>query len=130
MNKEELIKYWIESSDLDYKAMKNLFSTEDYVWSLFLGHLVIEKLLKALAAKNNFDTVPKIHDLNKLAKAAGLDVVESIKDSFDIISSFNIEARYPDYKKEFYKRCDKEFTSANITKIKDIRLWLLELLKK
>ncbi len=130
MNKEELIRYWIESSDLDYKAMKNLYSSADYVWSLFLGHLVLEKLLKALAAKNNFGAVPKIHDLNKLAIAAGLDVEESIKDSFDIISSFNIEARYPDYKKEFYKKCDKEFTSENIIKIKDIRLWLLELLKK
>ena len=30
MNKEELIKYWIESSDLDYKAMKNFYSSGDY----------------------------------------------------------------------------------------------------
>lgn len=130
MNKEELIKYWIDSSDLDFRAMKNLYLTEDYVWSLFLGHLVIEKLLKALAVKNNFHTIPKIHDLNKLAKAAGLEVEESIKDSFDIISSFNIEARYPDYKKEFYKICDKKFSTENIKTIEDIRLWLLELLKK
>ena len=130
MNKEQLTQYWIDSSNLDYRAMNNLFSTEGYVWSLFLGHLVIEKLLKALAAKNNHDTVLKIHDLNKLAKAAELESNESIKDSFDIISSFNIEARYPDYKKEFYQKCDKKFTTDNIKKINEIRLWLLELLKK
>ena len=130
MKKEELIKYWIDASELDFRAMNNLYSTKDYVWALFLGHLVIEKLLKAFAAKNNLAAIPKIHDLNKLAKAAGLDLTEPLKDSFDIISSFNIEARYPDYKQEFYKKCNNKFTLDNIEKIIEIRIWLLELLKK
>jgi len=130
VKKEELIKYWIEASELDLRAMNNLYASKDYVWSLFLGHLVIEKLLKAIAAKNNLSVIPKIHDLNKLAKTAGLDLTESLKDSFDIITSFNIEARYPDYKHLFYKKCTNKFTSTNIEKIKEIRIWLLELLKK
>ena len=130
MEREELIKYWIDASELDYRAMNNLYSTKDNVRSLFLGHLVIEKLLKALTVKNNAEAIPRIHDLNKLVKAAGLEIEESLKDQLDIISSFNIEARYPDYKKEFYKKCDYKFTSDHILKIKDIRLWLLELLKK
>jgi HEPN domain-containing protein len=79
--------------------MENLFSSADYVWSLFPGHLVIEKLLKAVAVKNDIRNIPKIHDLNKLAVSAGIDADDSMKDLFDIITSFNIEARYPDYKK-------------------------------
>lgn len=130
MKKEELIKHWIDASELDFRAMNNLFASKDYVWSLFLGHLVIEKLLKAFAAKNNLVAIPKIHDLNKLAKTAGLALEERLKDSFDIITSFNIEARYPDYKHEFYKKCSSKFTLTNIEKIKEIRIWLLELLKK
>lgn len=31
MNKEELIKYWLEASEIDYKAMNNLFESKDYV---------------------------------------------------------------------------------------------------
>ncbi|MDP3149416.1 MAG: HEPN domain-containing protein [Ignavibacteria bacterium] len=130
MKKEQLIKYWIDASELDFRAMDNLYASKDFVWSLFLGHLVIEKLLKAFAAKNDLAAISKIHDLNKLAKAAGLDLTESLKDSFDIITSFNIEARYPDYKHLFYKKCTNKFTSSNIKRIKDIRIWLLELLKK
>jgi HEPN domain-containing protein len=130
VKKEELIKYWIDASELDFRAMDNLYASKDYVWSLFLGHLVIEKLLKAFAAKNNLAAIPKIHDLNKLAKTAGLNLTEPLKDSFDIITSFNIEARYPDYKHLFYKKCNNKFTSSNIKRIKDIRIWLLELLKK
>ncbi len=68
MQKEELIRYWIDASDVDYRAMNNLYTSKDYVWALFLGHLIIEKLLKGLAVKNGVTSVIKIHDLNKLAK--------------------------------------------------------------
>ena len=130
MKKEELTNYWIDSSEIDYKAMENLFSSKDYIWALFLGHLVIEKLLKAVATNNNIEHIPKIHDLNKLAKISGLEPDNSIKDLLDIITSFNLETRYPDYKKEFYKKCDSNFTFKYLSKIKEIRLWLLNQLKK
>jgi len=130
MTKEEFINYWIDASEMDYKAMENLFNSKDYVWSLFIGHLVIEKLLKALAVSNDIEQVPRIHDLNKIAKLAGLQLDNSKKNLFDIITSFNIETRYPDFKKEFYKKCDSLFTSKYIEKIKEMRLWLLDQLKK
>ncbi len=99
MDKKEHIKYWIDAAEVDYKAMNNLFISKDYVWTLFLGHLVIEKLIKAVSVKNEVPTIPKIHDLNKLSKKAKLEIDEKSGDILDIITSFNIEARYPDYKK-------------------------------
>ena len=122
MKKNEHIKYWIDAAEVDYKAMNNLFKSKDYIWALFLGHLVIEKLIKAIAVKNDIDNIPKIHDLNKISKRAGLDVDEELSDLFDVITSFNIEARYPDYKKEFYKKCSKDFTNKYIEKITNIRI--------
>lgn len=130
MNKDELIKYWLEASEIDYKAMNNLFESKDYVWSLFIGHLVIEKLLKALIVKRDQEVVPKIHNLNKLADVALLKLDEVQQNLLDVITSFNIEARYPDYKNEFYKKCDYKFTSEHINQIKELRLWLLEQVKK
>lgn len=130
MKKEELIKYWVDASEVDFKAAENLFKSGDYVWSLFISHLVIEKLLKAAAAFNDSLQIPKIHDLNKLAKSAGLKLDDEKKNLFDVITSFNIEARYPDFKKEFYKKCNLEFTSGYMEKVKEVRLWLLDQLRK
>lgn len=130
MQEQDFIKYWIDASEIDYKAMQNLFESKDYVWSLFLGHLVIEKLLKATAVQNGKENIPKIHDLTKIAKAAGLNMDENQMDLFDVITSFNIEARYPDYKHEFYKKCDQKFTTHYIDKIMELREWLLTQLKK
>jgi len=41
----------------------HLFEKGDYTWSLFIGHLVLEKLVKAWYIKNTPDLPPLIHDL-------------------------------------------------------------------
>ena len=47
MEKQKIIESWISSADDNYKSMVNMFNAREYIWSLFIGHLVIEKLLKA-----------------------------------------------------------------------------------
>ena len=44
LNKDKLIKYWIDSSDDDFETMTAMFDSKRYIWSLFIGHLMIEKL--------------------------------------------------------------------------------------
>lgn len=46
MNKRDKINYWIEISDIDISVMESLFQTNNYHYSLFIGHLAIEKILK------------------------------------------------------------------------------------
>ena len=108
--------------------MLNLYESKDYNWSLFIGHLVIEKLLKALYVKNIDINVPRIHDLLRLAEKSGLPIDDDKKELFDIITTFNLNTRYPDYKQSFYNKCTYEFTTEYIEKIKELRLWLLSLL--
>lgn len=37
--------------------------------------------------------------------------------------------RYEDYKKDFYKKCTKEFAEKNIEEIKELRTWLQQKIK-
>jgi HEPN domain-containing protein len=53
MTREDLVKYWTESSDKDFDSMNRMFDSGDYHWSLYVGHLVIEKLLKAYYVQKN-----------------------------------------------------------------------------
>jgi len=46
----------------------------------------------------------------------------------DKITAFNLNARYDDYKREFYNLCTPEFTNVWIEKIKILRLWIKEML--
>ena len=53
MDNISLMNYWITSSDRDYESMIKNYEIKQYTWSLFIGHLTIEKLLKALYTKIN-----------------------------------------------------------------------------
>ena len=89
--------------------MINLYKIKDYHWSLFIGHLVVEKLLKALYVKNIDDNPPRTHDLLRLSEKLEIKMTEQQKDLLDLITTFNINARYPDYKQSFYKKCNSEY---------------------
>jgi HEPN domain-containing protein len=106
--------------------MLHLYSSKYYPWSLFVGHLVIEKLLKAYCAQKQGTDSPRIHDLLRLAQIAGLELSDERKDMLDTLTTFNISARYPDFKNAFRDRCTNEFTQARIKEIKELRRWLRE----
>lgn len=129
MDKIELINYWKDTANADYNTMIHLFESKDFHWCLFMGHLVIEKLIKAIYVKNINENTPKIHDLLRLAERANLEVDEDKQDWLDIITTFNINARYPDYKQAFYYKCTYEFTQHNLEKIKELRKWLVQLIE-
>ncbi|MGE0087909.1 MAG: HEPN domain-containing protein [Bacteroidales bacterium] len=119
-----ICQHWIESSDNDYRTMIHLFETKDYHWSLFIGHIVIEKLLKASVTIVRKEHAPFTHDLTKLASISKLEFSEEQLDWLDTITTFNINARYDSYKQAFYKKCTPEFSKEWIEKIKKIRLWI------
>lgn len=131
MEKEDYIKYWRTTSDNDFNTMLNLYNSGDYHWCLFLGHLVIEKLLKALYVKKakRVTNPPKSHDLLLIAEKAGIETNNRQKDFLDLVTTFNISARYPDYKNSFYAKCTKGFTDARIKEIKELREWLIALIE-
>jgi len=68
--------------------------------------------------------------LRRIGELAGLEFDDNKKIILDTISRFNINARYDDYKANFYKLCTKEFTEKWITQIKEIRQWIKTTLLK
>jgi len=125
-NIDKIVQHWIDTSEKDYKTMQNLLKSGDYSWAMFLGHLVLEKLLKAHYVKNQRKHALFTHDLLRLATTAGLKIDEETEEWLDDISTFNINARYDSYKQDFYKLCTKDFANLWSERIKKIRLWLIK----
>ncbi len=104
--------------------MIDLYQTQNNNWALFMGHLVIEKLLKAVYVKSKDEFPPMIHDLRRICEKTDVELDLTHQILLDSISRFNINARYDDYKQSFYQLCTDSFTSEWIDKIKDCRLWI------
>lgn len=130
MDNINLMEYWLNSSEEDYNVMKYLYSGKKNSYCLFFGHLVIEKLLKGLYAKNNEEKpyTIKSHNLLALAEKCNLDLTDEQVEKLQIITQFNISARYDDYKESFNRKCTDEYTSEQIKNIEEVRTWLKNLL--
>ena len=132
MNNMELMDFWIESSDRDYESMIKNYETKQYTWALFIGHLVLEKLLKGIYAKINKENpyAPKIHNLNNLANKCGIKLDEKQMRILFTCNSFNINSRYEDYKNDFYNKCTQEYTLEQIKNIETMREYFKHILEE
>jgi len=125
---EKIVNHWIETSNDDFNTMLTLFDSKSYGWALFLGHISTEKLLKALYVRRLKEHAPFTHNLYRLAELCGLELKDEYSDWLDEITTFNLNARYDDYKKEFYKLCTPAYAKTWIEKIKIIQTWIKEML--
>ncbi|TVQ96679.1 MAG: HEPN domain-containing protein [Desulfovibrionales bacterium] len=124
MTRDDHMQFWLREADKDFEVMVSLLNSGHYTWSLFIGHLVLEKLLKALFVANVDIEVPRIHHLLKIAKDAGLKLSVDQENFLLEVTTYNIKARYPDYKQRFARKATREFTQAKVVQIKEMRKWL------
>lgn len=120
------IEYWIEGAMYDLETGKSLLQAKRYPYALFLGHLAIEKALKALVVKETGEHAPYTHSLIMLIKKTNIEINEEIINKLAEYTEFNIEARYPDEKKAFYKQCTEEFAATKFTEMEGFFKWLIQ----
>ncbi len=127
---EKHVEYWIAQSDNDLPVAESMLEKGHYTWSLFIGHLVLEKLLKAIYVREHQKIAPRIHDLVKLSKSTSLNLIDEQMVFLSEVSDFNMEGRYPDEKNQFALRCNKKFATDYLRRIKEMRLWLKKQIEK
>ncbi len=129
MDVNKHIEYWLKSAAYDLEVAETLLQNQKYDWCLFIGHLVVEKILKAFYVRDKKEIPPKIHNLLRLAENTNLTLTEEQLTFLADINDFNIETTYPDLKFSFYQMCTKEFTERYFLKIKETYKWLLSQMK-
>jgi HEPN domain-containing protein len=122
--KQKTIDYWLEEAEEALKVADHLFEKKDYSYSLFFGHLAVEKMIKAIYIKKKGEHAPQIHNLLRLAESAQIELTQEQKNSLIRITAFNLESRYPDEKRSFRNKCNEQFTAAELTQIREIIQWL------
>ena len=111
-------QFWIDSAQYDLQSAEDMLTIKRYNWALFVGHLALEKLLKAKFVLKFNEHPPKTHNLLMLIEKLELEISKHEKMFLMMVNKFNIEARYAEYKRDFDKICTKEFAETNFRKIK------------
>ncbi|KKQ34264.1 MAG: HEPN domain protein [Candidatus Nomurabacteria bacterium GW2011_GWB1_37_5] len=119
-----MIAYWRKSAQEAKEAAYDNFRSGHPDWGFFLWHLAIEKLLKGILIKKGL-IPPPVHDLEKLSLTAKLTLDQKQRAWLSEITSYNINARYDDYKRQFYKKVTQDDYATKWQKIcEDFYLWL------
>jgi hypothetical protein len=124
---DKMIQYWLDSSNDDFETMITLYENKRYSWCMFLGHLVIEKLLKALFVKTKDSHLPFTPDLLHLAEKCNLELNENEHLFYVTVSAFNFNTWNDDFKMNFQKICTPELCAIWIENFKNERIKLLKL---
>ncbi len=122
--KKEIVKFWRDKSADDRITARELLKSKRYSACLFFVHIYLEKTLKAAIVEKTGKPAPYIHDLLDLANVAEIELSEEQKELLREINTFNIRARYDNYKSEFYKRATKNYTVKHFELANKLYLWL------
>jgi len=77
-----------------------MFVTGRYIYTIFMCHLVIEKLLKARSQLKNNKMPPKTHNLRYLLDLSRTQLSDDMLEFVSKLSDVSIVTRYPeDFKK-------------------------------
>jgi HEPN domain-containing protein len=128
MNTAEKIEYWLGIADYDLDTAEAMYSTGRWLYVAFMCHQVIEKTLKAYWCATQEDEPPYIHNHKRLADGCGLYSRMSIeqKDFLNTVTTYNIEARYPESKDALARKLDKEACLFIIDNTKTLQTWIKE----
>jgi HEPN domain-containing protein len=81
-------------------------------------------MLKALATKTIKDHPPFTHNLLYLAGKADIQLSKAQTEVLDQINRFNMEARYPEDLRAFYKKANKVYAKKYLEITKEMWKWL------
>lgn len=95
MNKD--VRNWVAASSYDVQTANAMYKAGRYLYVVFMYHLAIEKMLKALLVhKYPEDIPPKIHNLIILAQKVEIVPPENLKDFLQRIDNVSVVTRYPE----------------------------------
>ncbi len=121
---EKTVQYWLESAEYDLGVADAMQEKGKYPYALFMGHLALEKLLKAMVVRSTNKHAPYTHSLSLLASQLNIKIPQRIMRRLPRFMEFHFEARYPKEQKKFYRKCTKAFADRNLRYIREVFEWL------
>lgn len=106
-------KNWIATSHYDLKTAEAMLKSRRYIYVVFMCHLAIEKMIKAVISTEVKGLPPKSHSLLYLSQKASILFPDDIQDFIDKIDNISIVTRYP----EDLKQMSKDF---NVKRVKEV----------
>ncbi len=127
MKKE--VKNWLDSAQYDLETAERMLNAGSYIYTIFMCHLAVEKILKAKVGEITGRIPPKTHNLRYLVKLSALEIPEDMFVFLSELSDVSIPTRYPEDFNNLKKSYNKKAAKIYLSKTKDTFEWIRKSLK-
>ena len=117
-------KNFKDSAIYDLQTAESMFVSGRYIYVIFMCHLSIEKMLKAITAEILQKMPPKTHNLIYLIKISGIQLPRELLDFTAKINNASIVTRYPEDFTRLIKMYPENTTKNYLIKTKEVVEWL------
>ncbi len=115
---------FIESAAYDLDTAAHMLKTGRYIYVVFMCHLSLEKMLKAVAAEVTDKFPPRTHNLLYLTKLAGISFSADHLEFIAKINNASVVTRYPEDFGALIESFPEEVVSHYLKKTREIVEWL------
>jgi HEPN domain-containing protein len=125
-----VVRNWAATANYDLRTAEAMYKAGRYLYVVFMCHLAIEKMLKAILAQQYPEDVPpKIHNLIHLAQKTEIALPDNLKDFFQRIDNVSVATRYPEDLRTLSKEFNQDTAKRILTETKRMIKWLKQHLK-
>ncbi len=115
------VAYWRDGAQEALETAQLLIDSRRYLFGLFLGHLALEKLLKALCVRRWNQIPPRTHNLLALADLAQLTPPQALRIALGELQVYCMAGRYPDSDALSLRQVQAQ---AELRRIDEVYQWL------
>lgn len=122
---QEKVQDWLEIASEDLEVAELCLNGCKYLHAAYMCQQAVEKALKACITAGNEIPMP-IHNLVQLATSAGIwdEVTTDQKIFLRALTTYAIEARYPERKERLLEECTREEADKIFNATKELIPWL------
>jgi len=108
------------SAEYDLQTAESMLNSGRYIYVVFMCHLSIEKMLKAIVAEVTKKIPPKTHNLIYLIKLGGINFPQELFDFVTKINNASIVTRYPKDFPTLLEAYPKDIAESYLAKTKEV----------
>ena len=121
---EKEVQNWVDSACYDLETAEQMFKSKRYIYTAFMCHLALEKILKAKIQKDTGKVPPKTHDLKHLAGLSGIHFEKESEEFLAELSNLNVITRYPADFQQMLQDFSQQRAEKILKNTKEIFQWI------
>ena len=119
---------WVERAVYDLDTARAMLESKRYLYVLFCCQQAVEKMLKAIIAKQSQELPPRLHQLVRLAERAQVPLNEEQADFLRELSTHYIQSRYPEEIEDISSQVSVQHAQQVVKRTEEVVRWLRSML--